>query len=135
MVFFLLIACATKPTLSEAGSVEAPVPSATPQESVATEKMEVLATRDLQGARAVFWGEKLPEGLDARFGIRQIRFEIDGSELLFSPSGTIEDSDWSFEIATAEGDWVVLPQDHYGPYHVISTAHLGEYLSGGKPAH
>ena len=134
MVLFFLFACATTQapeTVSGDNQVVTPAPA----EVAAPEQLEVLATRDFGGVRAVFLGETLPEGLDSRFGIREIRFEINGKVQAFKPAGTVQDSDWSFEIATAEGDWIVLPQDHYGPYHVISTARLGEYLGGGKADH
>lgn len=134
MVFIFLFACATTQT-PEVASGENAVASPAPTEVAAPEKLSVLATRDFGGVKAVFLGEQLPEGLDARFGIREIRFEIGGKIQVFQPTGTLQDSDWSFEIATAEGDWIVLPQDHYGPYHVIATARLGEYLGGAAADH
>jgi len=134
MVLFFLFACATTQS-PEAVSGDNQVVSPAQAEAPAPGKLEVLATKDLGGVRAVFLGEKLPEGLEARFGIREIRFEIDGQVEVFKPTGTLQDSDWSFEIATAEGDWIVLPQDHYGPYHVVATDRLGEYLGAGQADH
>ncbi len=134
MVLFFLFACATTQS-PETVSGESAVVSPEPPVMASPEKMDVLATRDFGGVRAVFLGEKLPDGLEARFGIREIRFEIDGKVQRFQPAGTLQDSDWSFDIATVEGDWVVLPQDHYGPYHVVATARLGEYLGGGGADH
>ncbi|MEE2750169.1 MAG: hypothetical protein VX519_01960 [Myxococcota bacterium] len=131
MVLFFLFACATTQAPEVvSGDNQVAIPASA--EAVVPGQLEVLATKDFGGVRAVFLGETLPEGLDARFGIREIRFEINGKAEAFKPTGTLQDSDWSFEIATAEGDWIVLPQDHYGPYHVISTARLGEYLEAGK---
>jgi hypothetical protein len=51
------------------------------------------------------------------------------------PSGDVYFSDWSFDIASPDGRWLLLPQDRYGPYHIVGVGRLSAYLAGGEPDH
>jgi len=54
--------------------------------------------------------------------------------LRFQPAGTLYPSDWTFDLLSPDGNHLLLLQDHYGPYHIISFAHLAQYLDGhGQP--
>jgi hypothetical protein len=115
LLFVLSAALAAPPT-----AVEAP--------------LEILAEVQAKGVTAVFRGEPVPEGIDPSFGIRALSFRLDdGSELSFEPRGTLHHSDWFTGIFSQDGRWVLLPQDHYGPFHVVKLEELGEYLVGAEP--
>ena len=83
---------------------------------------------------AIFQGEAVPPGIRPAFGIRDIVFRLaDGSEVPFVPAGTVEHSDWTFELGSPDGAHVLLVQDHYGPYHIVSVDNLQAYLISGEP--
>ncbi len=95
---------------------------------------EVVAEVRAKGVTAVFRGEPVPEGVEPTLGIRSLSFQLeDGSEVRFQPRGTLHHSDWFTEVFSQDGRWVLLPQDHYGPYHVVKREELGEYLVGAEP--
>ena len=48
--------------------------------------------------------------------------------LRFQPAGTLYPSDWTFDLLSPDRNHLLLLQDHYGPYHIISFAHLAQYL-------
>ena len=52
--------------------------------------------------------------------------------LLFRPTGTLYPSDWRFNLVSPDHNHLLLLQDHYGPYHIVSFAHLAQYLEGHK---
>ena len=52
--------------------------------------------------------------------------------LLFRPTGTLYPSDWRFDLVSPDHNHLLLLQDHYGPYHIVSFAHLAQYLEGHK---
>ncbi len=83
---------------------------------------------------AVFEGEKPPAelGVPLAFGTSKVSFEFRGDPVRyeFKPSGRIEFSDWAFELFSPDGKWVLLLQDRFGPYHVVSTRKLKDYLRG-----
>ncbi len=51
----------------------------------------------------------------------------------FRPLGELYFSDWSFEVFSPDGKWALLLQDRFGPYHVVSTQNLRDYLEGTVP--
>jgi len=54
--------------------------------------------------------------------------------LRFRPTGTLYPSDWTFDLISPDHNHLLLLQDHYGPYHIISFAYLAQYLDGhGEP--
>ena len=52
--------------------------------------------------------------------------------LRFQPTGTLYPSDWTFDLLSPDRNHLLLLQDHYGPYHIISFAHLAQYLDGHR---
>lgn len=48
----------------------------------------------------------------------------------FQPAGTLYPSDWTFDLISPDHNHLLLLQDHYGPYHIISFAYLAQYLDG-----
>lgn len=80
---------------------------------------------------AHFGGEKPHEG-PLRFGIRGLWFTFAGDDRIyrFKPEGELFFSDWRFGIFSPDGKRVLLLQDRFGPYHVVRTARLKDYLGG-----
>lgn len=66
-------------------------------------------------------------------GVRELWFGFEGTaeRIPFRPQGTLHFSDWYFdELYSPEGTYVLLPQDRFGPYHVVRTDGLEAYLTG-----
>lgn len=87
----------------------------------------------VHGITAHFSGQK-PE-LDhasLTYGVEQLWFTFEGDpeHYVFRPRGELYFSDWSFDIFSPDGQYVLLLQDHYGPYHIVATKRLREYLAG-----
>lgn len=57
-------------------------------------------------------------------------FPGDGKAYLFRPSGTLYFSDWRFGVFSPGGRHALLLQDRFGPYHVVATRRLRDYLRG-----
>lgn len=70
------------------------------------------------------------------YGVEEVwfRFHGDAGTYPFKPNGTLHFSDWFFNLFSKDGSFVLLPQDHYGPYHVVRIQHLKDYLTGDRPA-
>ena len=70
------------------------------------------------------------------YGVEEIwfRFHGDAGTYPFKPGGTLHFSDWFFDLFSKGGSFVLLPQDHYGPYHVVRIQHLKDYLAGRREA-
>ena len=69
-------------------------------------------------------------------GTESLSFLLPNTEetLRFQPTGTLYPSDWTFDLLSPDRNHLLLLQDHYGPYHIISFAHLAKYLDGyGQP--
>jgi hypothetical protein len=67
------------------------------------------------------------------YGVREIWFSFEGdpARYHFDPRGALFFSDWYFEeLFSPNGDYVLLLQDHFGPYHVVHVVHLKDYLTG-----
>ena len=80
---------------------------------------------------AHFMGVAEPLG-PRTYGVREIwfSFESDPAHYRFDPSGELFFSDWYIgELFSPEGNYVLLLQDHFGPYHVVQVAHLRDYLT------
>ncbi|WP_069472927.1 hypothetical protein [Candidatus Marithrix sp. Canyon 246] len=69
------------------------------------------------------------------FGVHKLYFEFPKTKekLAFNPRGQLFFSDWSFNIFSPDYRFVVLLQDHYGPYHIIPISNLQDYLAGKNP--
>jgi hypothetical protein len=104
------------------------------QDVTPLEAQAVIAEVKGDGVVAVFRGEPVPAGIEPSFGIRSLSFRFDdGSEIGFQPQGTLHHCDWFTEVFSPRGHYVLLPQDHYGPFHVVELAKLDTYLAGGEP--
>ncbi len=58
-----------------------------------------------------------------------------GLTLPFHESGEVYPHNRTFELFSPDCEWLALPQDNYGPYHLVKTAQLEGYLRGTvKPA-
>lgn len=51
----------------------------------------------------------------------------------YTPKGRMSSRDWSFDIFSPDGTWVLLKEGVYGPYDVVKVAELGAFLAGGSP--
>ena len=89
---------------------------------------------------AEWWGEaphfephESPFPLE--YGIEELvfRFRGDVGSERFTPSGKLYNTDWRTNIFSPDGRRVVLAQDRFGPYHVIMSDRLREYLRGEPP--
>lgn len=91
-----------------------------------------------RGITAHFGGEKPPGDTPLEFGVSALWFTFEGDQTpyVFRPTGELYFSDWRFDLISPDGAHVLLLQDHYGPYHVVATNKLKDYLLGrAKPDH
>jgi hypothetical protein len=99
-----------------------------------------LARKTCGTAPTAIWRGHRSEPYDGveisiEYGFEQLAFVFaDGTELPVEPVGTLYFSDWRQEIFAPDCKHVVLLQDRFGPYHIVATEHLREYLSGRHPA-
>ena len=86
-------------------------------------------TFSIQGNQARFEGV-VAGSYPLDYGVDRVvfSFEDDVSEYIFKPEGQLLFSDWRFDVFSPAGDQVLLLQDHYGPYHVVDTENLRDYL-------
>lgn len=124
-VLGLLVACAA-PTTAPSASVEV--------QGVDSSQvlLHSVAAGDLE---LRFYGEAVPLGISPRYGVKRMAVLTPQGELLYSPQGELFHSDWSFDIVSPDGSKVLLLQDHYGPYHVVSVRNLSAYIETGEPDH
>src|ERR1700732_2364208 len=84
------------------------------------------------GITAHFGGEKSPVEVDAplEYGVEALWFTFEGKQrfYVFKPKGELFFTDWSFDVFSPDGAHVLLPQSHYGPYHVVASDRLKDYL-------
>ncbi len=68
------------------------------------------------------------------YEVEELRFEFkgDAAKYVYKPAGTLHFSDWFFDVFSHDGSFVLLPQGHYGPYHVVRVQHLKDYLRGAR---
>lgn len=88
---------------------------------------------------AHFGGQEPSNNLPLRLGVEALwfTFENDPENYGFPSSGQDGElyfSDWTLDIFSPDGAYVLLLQDHYGPYHVVATDKLKEYLTGRAKA-
>jgi hypothetical protein len=86
------------------------------------------------GITAHFGGEVPAGDLPLRFGVQALWFTFKGDSENYGYPASGEDgelyfSDWSFDIFSPDGAYVLLLQDHYGPYYIIATDKLKDYLT------
>lgn len=79
------------------------------------------------------WHGSAMDGMPAAYATERLTFVVEGEELQWTPTGTLNFSDWSFDIASPDGGWIVLLQDRHGPYHAVQTKNLKRYLQGAAP--
>ena len=129
MHLLLALACATTPPPEPSPSETAP--SEAQEESFPQANWGDLRRVPLGDHTVIFRGEAVPAGLNPALGIREVVFLLpDGTSSPFRPAGNVQFSDWTFDIASPDLGHVLLVQDHYGPYHVVSTDNLAPYLGG-----
>lgn len=66
------------------------------------------------------------------FGVTKLIFKFGNKNrpYVFQPKGELYFDDWSFNIFSPDYRFVVLLQDHFGPYHIIPIENLRGYLAG-----
>jgi hypothetical protein len=89
-----------------------------------------------RGVTAHFAGANPGDDVPLQYGVRALWFSFEGDPQYYgfensSADGQISFTDWSFDIFSPDGAYVLLLQDH-GPYHVVATDHLKEYLTTGR---
>lgn len=132
----LAIACAAAKKAPEARSSGATKTKGST--APAAERFPVIVKSDPAGTvEAHFDGEAPPADLHVplRFGTTRLFFTFKGDKtaLAFEPEGELHFSDWRFDIFSPDGKWVLLLQDRFGPYHVVSIDRLKDYLQGSSP--
>ncbi len=121
----LLVACSAQTTAPSANGD-------TPGMDASQELLHTVALGDLE---LRFYGETVPAGISPRYGVQRMAVVTPQGELPYTPQGELFHSDWSFDIVSPDGSKVLLLQDHYGPYHVVSAENLQAYLINGEPNH
>jgi hypothetical protein len=94
---------------------------------------ELLAVRS--GAiTAHFGGERPPPGTPVEYGISTLWFTFAGDThtYAFKPTGELYFSDWRSDVFSPDGAHVLLLQDRFGPYHVVATQRLKDFLMGSS---
>ena len=94
----------------------------------------------VRGITAHFGGENPASVLQVplEYGVQVLWFTFEGDDAVyvFKPAGELFFSDWRFDIFSPDGAHILLLQDRYGPYHVVATDRLKDYLTGrAKPDH
>ena len=119
----------------------APTGALTPQPNV--ERSTSNPLRDEETLKIVFSGavsahfkgtRELPAPLEHSVTALWFEFEGDERKYAFTPTGNLHATDWSFDVFSQDGSFVLLPQDHRGPYHVVRVGHLKDYLVGARGA-
>ncbi|MFO0601340.1 MAG: hypothetical protein U0228_38885 [Myxococcaceae bacterium] len=73
----------------------------------------------------------LPQPAPKRFGVESLAFKFaDGTSRGFTTQGQLFFNDWAFDVFSPDCATVVLLSDHYGPFHVVKTSELKDYLLG-----
>lgn len=90
------------------------------------------------GPVTAHFGGIAEEGLTANYSASQLWFTFPGDDRAYGfrteKHGEAGDfRNWNLDIFAPDGDRVVLLVDDYGPYHVVSTATLKDYLAGAAP--
>lgn len=87
------------------------------------------------------WGGERGEAdadMPPEYSVTQLWFTFrgDARPYAFRPQGELFFSDWRFDIFAPDGRHVLLLQDRYGPYHIVSIDRLRAYLDGSaQPDH
>lgn len=139
----LLLSCTAGPrdathgagTARGADSPPAAAPAGTPD---ADALVELYTVRSADGAVTAHFMGKHPDTAPGEpvpplsFGVQRldISFRGEARRRAFRPAGTLFFSDWSFEIFSPMGTYAALPQDRFGPYHIVATSRLAAYLEG-----
>lgn len=105
----------------------------TPDQPYGDTRRQTLRKITARAVTAEFVGARDPSG-PATYGVKELWFTFEGDDrrYRFAPEGTLYFSDWSFDIFSPTGAFVLLLQDRYGPYHVVHVSHLKEYLLGNR---
>lgn len=84
---------------------------------------------------AHFGGER-PSDAPLRFGVQALWFSFRGDDAVypFKPDGGVSFWGWNLDIFSPDGKRVLLLQNRYGPYHVVRTSRLKDYLRGRAKA-
>ena len=107
----------------------------TPDQPYGDTRRQTLRKITARSVTAEFVGARDPSG-PATYGVKELWFTFEGDDrrYRFSPEGTLHFSDWSFDIFSPTGAFVLLLQDRYGPFHVVHVSHLKDYLLGNRQA-
>lgn len=116
----LLLICLLVPTLSFAAE---PVEKELHRQTVDHGKITIL-----------WLGADAGPGVSPAFGTERLVFVFKhpAERLEFHPKGQLFFSDWSFHFVSPDKKFIALPQDRYGPYHLLPVRALRAYLHGKK---
>ena len=96
-----------------------------------------IHTVTARGVTVNFGGQEPPKNLPLRSGVEALWFTFEGDPPNYGYPASGEDgelylSDWSLDIFSPDGAYVLLLRDHYGPYQVVATDKLKGYLTGER---
>jgi hypothetical protein len=92
------------------------------------------------GVTAHFGGIVPTGNLPLQSGVSALWFTFEGDPENYGFASTTKEpgdahldfSDWNLDIFSPAGGFVLLLQDTYGPYHIVATDKLKDYLSNGR---
>lgn len=136
VVLLFVVACkkSEAPVEPKPGLVEV---KATPAKATPTEVALAGAYHAVKcGDVTAVWSgsaDDLPTG-DQRapksYGVTGLTFRFaDGKEHAFTPSGSLNFDDWSFDIFSPDCSRVSLLQDRFGPFTIIATKDLATFAN------
>ncbi len=125
---------ADQPAELAPAAAEAPPPDPVGEDDPST--WVELAHASCSSTTAIWLGVREPvmdNGIapPIEYGFRELVFRLgDGTEKTFEPLGVLFFSDWQRSIFSPDCAHVVLLQDRFGPFHVVSLERLRDYLDG-----
>lgn len=99
-----------------------------------------IHTATAHGVTAHFGGQEPIDKRPLQVGVSALWFTFEGDPRSYGFASMTKEpgdaklyfSDWSLDIFSPDGAYVLLLQDHYGPYHVVATDKLKDYLAGER---
>ena len=96
-----------------------------------------VKTLKAHGVSAHFGGIEPQENLPQNSGVEALWFTFDGDPQNYGFASMTKEpgdarvffTDWNLDVFSPDGAYVLLLQDHFGPYHVIATEKLKDYLT------
>ena len=127
LCLFVMLA-ASVAAVAQDGSPSAPPPAPSSSSDV---EVFSISTPD-HSVTAHFMGQKFASNLEIPFGVHALEFTFAGDPATykFQTDGEIAFTNWNTHVFSPSGDWAVLLKGQHGPFVVVSTKKLKDYLKG-----